>query len=500
MEKKIWVSDVIDQAEIEKWTNGDVIAIKAKTGDGKSYFIKNKLYEYAKARGDKILLLLHRENTINQFRNEIVRDGKEDTIHIRSYQYLEQSLIHRRPVDIGEYRYIVVDEAHYFVADSLFNNRTDLSFEEIMNQNNSIRIFMSATIENIQEFLNVNREIETINYEIPQNYQNIKSLTFFNKDDTMVELAKQILERNEKAIFFINNATKAYKFYKSFQTVSLFNCSKSNSLHRYVDDSTITEMLNNERFETPFLITTSCFDAGANIADESVRNIIIDMKDAETIIQCAGRKRAQSVDDTFNLYIKNVTNQQLGGFASFSNRQLEMVRYLSEHSAEELLEKYPRQDDVSGVIYDTVVNGQIEKRVNQLKYRKKIKDIETYRNMKNLGEYGFSKYLAMKFGFYNESTKEYDYLVASEDYGLRKYLERMVGVVMLTRNDRKKLIDILNIRQDGHKLKGINAVNAALEERGLPYKVKEFSTSRIVEGKKKNYKSAWCINRKELEK
>ena len=493
--EKTWVSDLITTEEIEKWEPGSVITIRAKPGDGKSFFVKNKLYEYAKPRGGKILLLLHRENTVHQFQNEIDRDGKGDTVHVRTYQYFEQALLYGRESSLAEYRYIVVDEAHYFISDSAFNDKTDISFDGIMRQTGSVRIFMSATIDDIQYYLNVRQGIETTDYCIKQEYRNIEKLTFYGKDDMLDEFAKQILESGEKAIFFIHKARKAYEFYKRFHSVAIFNCSKSNPLHRFVDDSAISTMLANERFETPLLITTSCLDAGVNIVDTDVRNIIIDMRDVDTIIQCAGRKRAQSDEDTCCLYIKSISNQQLGGFESSSNRKLKMARYLSTHTTEELLRKFPRQNDASGVIYDTLVDGKVEKRVNQLMYLKKLKDVELYRVMKDMGEFGFSKYIAKKFGFYDSDTGKYGYEIAKDDYGLTSYLERMQGVVMLRLADRKEFIDKLDVRQDGHKLKGIDSINAALSERHLPYQVKEFSTSRIVDGKKKNFKSAWRIEK-----
>lgn len=492
---KIWVSDVITDTDIEKWMPGNVITIRAKTGDGKSFFIKNKLYKYAKAHNEKILLLLHRENTINQFQNEIDRDGKNDTIFVHSYQHFEQPLLYGRDANLADYKYIVVDEAHYFISDSAFNNRTDLSFEAIMNQTDSVRIFMSATIDDIQSYINTKQKIDTINYEMPQKYSNIEKLTFFGKDDMLDEFARQILERGEKAIFFINKARKAYELYKRFRDVAIFNCSKSNALHRYVNDDVIAAMLANEHFDKPLLITTSCFDAGANIVDKEVKHIIIDMKDVDTIVQCAGRKRVQSDDDTFNLYIRNISNQQLGGYESASNRKLMMATYLYEHTTEELLKAFPRRNDASGVIYDILVDGKVEKRVNQLMYLKKRKDVELYAKMKQLGDYGFSKYVAKRFGFYDGNTDEYCYCVARDDYGISSYLERIVGVVMLGRADRKEFIGKLNVRQGGHQLKGIAAINAALKERHLPYCVKEFSTSRIVDGKKKNYNAAWCVEK-----
>lgn len=495
----MWVSDVITKKELERWEPGRIITIRAKTGDGKSFFIKHRLYEYAKERDEKILLLLHRDNTVKQFQNELERDGKAGTITIHTYQYYEERLLHGGDIDLSEYGYIVVDEAHYFISDSAFNNKTDLSFEAIINQTGAVRVFMSATIDDIQDYINIQRKIETIDYVLPESYRHIQRLTFFGKDDMLDEFARQLLEKGEKAIFFIHMARKAFDFYTRYKDVSTFNCSKNNPLYRYVDEEVINQMLENERFETPFLVTTSCFDTGANIVDPEVKHIIIDMKDADTIVQCAGRKRIQSDSDTVSLYIKNITNQQLGGYESSSNKKLQMASYLMEHTTEEMLKRFPRQHDASGVIYDVYVDGHVEKRINQLMYLKKVKDVELYGRMKNLGDYGFAKHIAKKFGFFDEDTGEYMYYVARDDLGIKNYLERMVGVIMLSRTDRKEFIGKLNVRQDGHQLKEIDAMNAALRERHLPYRVKQFSTSRMVDGRKKNYNAAWRIDKEEEE-
>ena len=53
MTKKVTVSDIISLSDIQKWTKGDIVIIQSRTGDGKSYFIKNALFEYAKANNKR---------------------------------------------------------------------------------------------------------------------------------------------------------------------------------------------------------------------------------------------------------------------------------------------------------------------------------------------------------------------------------------------------------------------------------------------------------------
>lgn len=75
------VSELISPSEIKTWEKGSVITIKAGTGAGKSYFIKNILYAFAKANKKRILFLIHRSNCVNQFQREIEKANKTDVIY-----------------------------------------------------------------------------------------------------------------------------------------------------------------------------------------------------------------------------------------------------------------------------------------------------------------------------------------------------------------------------------------------------------------------------------
>ena len=67
---------------------------------------------------------------------------------------------------------------------------------------------------------------------------------------------------------------------------------------------------------------------------------------------------------------------------------------------------------------------------------------------------------------------------------------------MLQVKDRKELIEKINVRQDGKKLlKKINNLNGALEERNLQFRIVEFSTSMMVNGKQKRYPNAWRVEK-----
>ena len=131
MRNKLRVSDVVTIEQIKLWNLGDIITIKAGTGVGKSWLIKNLLYDIAKSENKKILMLIHRSNCTEQFIDEIVRDNKTDVIDIKTYQKLEYKELKSYFNDLSEYKYIVCDEFHYFMSDASFSKTTDMSFDLI---------------------------------------------------------------------------------------------------------------------------------------------------------------------------------------------------------------------------------------------------------------------------------------------------------------------------------------------------------------------------------
>lgn len=518
MKKRI--TDVISKEETRTWKPGNNVLISAPMGAGKSYFCKNTLYDLAKEVNGKILMLIHRSNCVEQFKYEIEADNKQDVIDVVTYQSLEYGRLHNtcKQIDLSKYKYIVSDEFHYFFNDSSFNNKTAVSFQMIMNSENSIHVFMSATGEHMarymKKYIKDNGLEEAIEYEVPFDFSFINSLTFFHKDTTMEEFIKEGIENGHKGIFFIQSAEKAYKLYAKYKKYCVFNCSANNGrYYEYVDKDKIKNILINQRFEEQFLITTSCFDAGINIIDKDVKHIVIDIVDIGSLIQCMGRKRIQDEEDKIYVYIKVINNQKLAGLKRSMEQKVEMADYYmkNNYSVEKLIEKYPMQNDVNNILYDdlsydeqgNIIPNSYTKVINEPMYFKKKEDIADYSIMlEKYGKYGYCKYLAATFGFIDKERGGYTYRMINEEYELEDYLEKMVvnNVVLLQLRDRSELIKKINAKQNGKLLKKATTLNQVLEEREVNYRIKEFSTTRYIEDskgnkKKKIYKSAWKIVR-----
>lgn len=487
------VSNLIKPEDIKDWGKGDIITIKAGTGDGKSYFIKNRLYASAKKENKKILMLIHRVNCVNQFKDEIKRDGKEDIIDIKTYQSIDYIYSIGGEFDFSKYEYIVSDEFHYFMSDASFNKTTDISLNVILDQTECIRIFMSATGDYMSRYIKNLKQLPIIEYELDIDYNFITELNFFNKDETMEDFADECIERNEKAIFFIQSATKAYNLHKKYKKHSMFNCGESDKHYKYVDENKIKNLLIEEGFTENILITTTAFDAGVNITTKShkeVGHIVLDVEDEGVLIQCLGRRRIDKTkeDDGIVVYIKNINNNRLGGLHTQINKRIEKAEYFKDYGNVAYTRKYGRNPDVSAVVYEEVNSDGTDtvKRLNELMYYKSLIDAV---NIQLMSQSGYMNYMSKLLGneyIIIEERKE------SED--LEVYLNRMVGK-KLHKKEQEKLKKAF--RNNGLKSRtvGFNTINGNMRDRGLQYILTQGKRGKYKDdnGEWKNEKSHWIL-------
>lgn len=492
MNNKLTVSDLIKLEEIQQWNPGDIIAITAGTGAGKSYFIKNDLYKYAKRNNKKILMLVHRKNCFDQFKQEIDNDNKSDVIDIRTYQYLEALYRNKKTFDFSEYLYICSDEFHYFISDASFNKFSDISLDMILSQQNKIRIFMSATGNYMERYIVKRRGFEIKEYKLDITFDFIKELIFFNKDDFFEFCIEEAIKNNLKTIFFIQSAEKAYDLYKKCKKYAIFNCSKSNKLYKHVDKGKINTMLKEEKFNDLILITTSCMDAGVNIKDNDLKQIVCDLDDTGTLIQAIGRKRLQLKDDYINLFVKTIHNKRLGGMIRNLKKKIEMAQFFKNHTVREYITKYDREYDSHHMVYDVMIPNEKDKgtkKLNELMYFKCLLNIAELQAMLHYKKYGYCKYLAEKLGRYNEEQNSFDYIIYGEKdlkMELEQYLESIIGN-RLMKDEQKDLIEKIQLKDARGRLqKSISLFNAYFQENKMPYMIVSKTTSEILDGKRKS--------------
>ena len=481
------ISDLITIDEVKNWKEGEVITISAQMGYGKSYFIKNRLYEIAKENNQKIILLVHRTRCKQQFIQELEENKKLDVIDVVTYQTLEN----RKDFDISKYDYIVCDEFHYFTSDSNFNYKTDISLEKILRQTNKIKIFMSATGDLMQKYFK-HIELETKNYEIKGNFEWINELNFFNKDETIEGIIEDIIDNDEKAIVFIESVEKAYKLYKKYKKYSLFCCSKSNKKYRFVDEDDIEDMLKNEKFEDNLLITTTCLDAGINLRDDEIKTIICDVSDIGVLLQCLGRKRRKE-NEKVDVYIHNINNNTLGGYETKVKLGMKMIKDFNTITIDEFTEKYSKSinDFYNTLFYD---EGSTKK-LNELmafKLMEQLLLIKTIKGNEDKKGCGYKNYLANNVFNLEYKTLEITY----EHEELEEYLDSIVGK-KLFKEEQKELKEVFARCGLKARTLGINTLKGYLKDNEIPFIMDnpKPKTYRDENGKVKKEKTYWIVGK-----
>ena len=487
-----YVTDVIGN-DFENWTEGDIIFINAGTGVGKSHFIKTVLYEHCKKHNKKILLLSNRNNLKSQ--NEI--ELKDDTgiITCENYQKIEfqnKSDFYETLgvyIDITKYDYVISDECQYFFTDSTYNNYTDISLHNILNNKSSakipIKIFMTATPRLIKSYFE-NNNISIKEYEVEKDYSYINKVVFYYCQNLIEEVVLDNLEDDEKVLYFCKSAERSYTLHKKYESKSSFICSSYNAEYRpFINHEELNNILTEEKFYSQILFTTLCLDNGVNIKDSSIKKVIIDCDDVDTLIQCLGRYRLIDINDTIDVYIRAKGNQAMGGILSTNEKLLKMADELTELGDIDFIKKYPRED-YGKIIYDSPnVDGGYNKVVNEVMRTKCKERVAFARVCIDCGKNGFCDYII-------PYLQKEEYTILDEEYKaktIEDYIEELVGKRLL-KEDREKLVDRIDLRIDGHKRVSLSCMNKALECLNLPYVI--ITESARIEGKSQRY---WKITK-----
>jgi len=500
---KLTISDIITEQEISKWNDGDVISISAPTGAGKSHFIKHSLTAKAHENDEKVLMLLHRNRCISQFKREIEKFKYKSAIDIRTYQSIEEIKSNKNVFNFNPYKYIVIDEMHYFLDDSPFNRRTYLSLNAILEQKGITRIFMSATGGDMNEFLEKpTNGIKPIKYTFERDFNHIQNVSVYTNDEYVNDIVKDVLRRGEKMILFFNSAEKAYKYYKKHKDVAIFNCGESNSKHaKHIDEYEMDYLLENKCLDDgiSLIFTTMTLDAGLNIEELEFKNVLYDGKlSMSQMIQCMGRIRILNDDHKINVYIKNHNNNQIGHNEAIFNVKyeygLDFLKYKRDNDIIGFVEKYMFDaDDYGKLVHDDVVDGQLTKSLNEVAFFKIRKDLKVIEEIKKVGS--FIDYLKKFFErddifFYNASS-----VVGTT---VTEYLSYIDGIELYKEN-QDELKRILELNNYKWRTFGINTVSRILKDGKFGYTIKSRKDRRRKINGKPNpqyNKMYWMIEKK----
>ena len=497
------VSDIISEQDIHSWSQNSNISISSATDTGKSFFIKNKLYDYCNLHNKKMIYIVSRRALKNQFLDEIISDGKDNRITISTYQKLEYKYRQNKLDNyLDEFDYIILDEYHYFLNDSSFNRYTVFSLDAILCAN-SVRIWISATGEKMRKFLQENRNIVFREYHIEDSPKKMK-ISVFKNERELDEILDIGITNGFKMILFTTDLHQGVKFYERYRRYAIFNCSESNyTFNKYVDKKEIRYIEKNERFEKNILITSTALDCGLNIRDSEVRDIIIHgIHDIDTIVQCVGRKRFSNDNDSLTIHIPEINNCQIGGYICSAVRNMARADYMMKHGEMQMIQDaftHPRKySKCENVVFDSEIGNR--KIINELSYfyYSELK-LEYEQMVSNSKTNGFRNMIMQRLGI-----TEYEEFDMGNHKALEIYLNSLAindcdkskkannSKILLTKEAKDEFIERINLLHKDDYFKDVSVINTAFASFNLPYRVENFITSRRENGKKTSFR-AWRI-------
>jgi hypothetical protein len=514
--QKVWVSDVI-KGEQSQWKRGDFVIINAGTGTGKSHFVGNELYDEAHSMGERILFISNRNKLKDKNKHDL--KGKEETITTINYQAIETAIIRDGSFNFDMYKYVVCDECHYFLTDSMFNINNDTSLNAILKIKNSVVIFMSATGDSFFDFIRKEHKERLFQskYYIKRDYSRLRKVAFFDKDEALKQFIEKSVKEDEKVLYFCNNVEKIYNLSIEYKD-SLFIYSdpfvevngemvkksvkkrKNDKYAEFLDRDAIIDIVKSKKLNHRFTFTTTTLDNGVDFFGKDLKWIILDdIRDFDTMVQCVGRKRfiEDDPDDKVSVIIRNVNNMALGAMLTRKSKTLKEVNTFIKKGTKAWIEVCDKYSNSDFCIYDTPQKDSkygSDKRVNLAKYEKINSDchiiskaFETDKSIREFEELNgkptkkiaFIRYVLSLF-----KKNSYRFLDAEiKRDNISKYLDSIVGK-HLYKDDQQELCEKINTKNNGRLMKSQVVLNGSLQEMGLDYLIKppQKDNRKVVDG------------------
>lgn len=502
---KLYATDVIGE-DYKKWCR-EIILLGFGTGRGKTTFSLNTYCHYLISQGKTVLYLCNRSKLKEQIEEKVNNSDLKGNVEILTYQKLQELL--KSGDTIPTFDVYICDEAHFFLADSEFNLYTDVSYEYLISQRDSVVIFMTATYQNIfprikKDLCDLckkteNEYIEPKEYILPTLYDYVEKICWFKKPSEIYGIIDTILRttEDEKILYFCNSISMMTKFYNHYSPYKGGSNSEEKEEYlqksnlRYMDfycseyssnkfakehsnnDAIIQGEDNGYTFQNKVLISTKCIDNGIDFKDQKIKHIICDIFDLESAIQCLGRKRILNENDTCIFYIRDWQYWSARAFLTNIKKEIEPVD-LYESDYEKFIEKYGSdrnfKNNVMYFHYDKNKKGIVDVYINHMKYDKLKQDIQLVQEILNQ-EIAYRD-LILKFlgesAFYISEDVENTIQDRTKD-AIEIFLE-IHQEQKLDKNQQNELVDICNIKDNwGRKLTSYNSLNTYFDAFNYPY-------------------------------
>lgn len=356
------ISDLIGE-DYQTWEHGRVL-IDAGCGTGKTHFVLKDLMPWATnwKKGVKfqyehsVLYLCNRVSlqevilmaNLTEMQKKEVELGltspKEffagSCFQIKTYQAIEY-FYQQNPDRVREwlsrFKYIIADECHYFLCDAPFNENTDISknlLDELVTE--KVVIYTSATADILfNEYIKDENNLIK-RYQLNRFY-NISELYSYARDIERNEILDTLPE-GEKALVFVQSRKKLEAAKDIYGNTAGYYCSKSNQggpmdkLDACVKDGILQKKI---------LFCTTALYNGIDIKDPALKHILVELWDPTDIAQAIGRKRPVDQNDTFKLYLRYKTADELRSIYDDIIKEIEpAILYKNRNDSEDAKDKW----------------------------------------------------------------------------------------------------------------------------------------------------------------
>lgn len=394
---------------------------------------------------------------------------------------------------------IIMDEVHNLFDYSLkFDKDEDEIgyFTIIDNINtlskNSLVIGLTATPQKIDQWMktyssDINLRYILDKYDLDNiiSYTELEKRRYYSVDNAITDLCNNKV--TDKVLIYTKKITTC-KNYKTklieagYKVEYLCADNKLNAEQQKLKQ----HLINYETLpkDLDILIINEAYQTGWNLKDDKVQMVIVNDSDETTITQARNRVR----HDITTLIIK-LQDVQADVFKTYDfNNTMSFVideEYLNRPLS---TKEFNIVKDKYGTIRPIMNNeGEVHA------YCSKSDFID--KDLVNNG-YIYKDKMIIKANEEDNMYKE-----------LEEYLQSCIDnkIVFLTADDRQPLIEAIGIIDKKHSntkdgiykyVKNLNSLNGYLEEIDSNYRIKQFETSKIIDGKKKKFKNAWKVIKK----
>lgn len=340
---KKWVSEIVSERLVQRMQGNTPLFISSQTGSGKTTFIFKNCIPVAEKEGKKVLYLCNRTALKNQIKKEAMKNPWNnstyvDGIKVAEYKeyytekglskehkfglidiYAYQEMINFSQNKVDEYAVVVMDEAHFFLADAKFNPFTELILDIVTNIfKYTRRIYLSATPQESMGVIyetekychkrttidvwqckynplyNANPEASDLHLgviAVDEDYAYLQPRFF----ETTQELQNLILNNSEaKWLIFVRAKEMASELMQKLNLpegdIIYYDADTDKELEQY------KRLIENEELAHRVTISTKVLDVGVNIKTENVNVVVFD-DDPIEIKQMVGRKRVKPDED-----------------------------------------------------------------------------------------------------------------------------------------------------------------------------------------------------------